>query len=185
LLWEVGVFFDAFQKRKASGGRRGVSSVWIQQIALYGQGRVSLALWCRAGLVFSKTWVKISDGSQLSAQFPWPPTEQPQQEHNKQESTTFILPYMDPTNSIVWARKRKSFIGSLVLCRVGFQQNLMGQKLVMDPSCQHNASSVGVKSSNYSSPGQEPFEMYHPKNCPHLDGKHAEKSVRSKEILPF
>jgi hypothetical protein len=25
---------------------------------MYGQGRVSLALWCRAGLVFSKTWVK-------------------------------------------------------------------------------------------------------------------------------
>jgi hypothetical protein len=42
---------------------------------------------------------------------------------------------MDPTNSIVWTRK--SFIGSLVSCRVGFQQNL-GQKSVMDPSCQHN-----------------------------------------------
>jgi hypothetical protein len=42
---------------------------------------------------------------------------------------------MDPTNSIVWTRK--SFIGSLVSCRVGFQQNL-GQKGVMDPSCQHN-----------------------------------------------
>jgi hypothetical protein len=27
LLWEVGVFFDAFEKTKASGGRRGVSSV--------------------------------------------------------------------------------------------------------------------------------------------------------------
>jgi hypothetical protein len=27
LLWEVGVFFDAFQKTKASGRRRGVSSV--------------------------------------------------------------------------------------------------------------------------------------------------------------
>jgi phosphoglycerol transferase MdoB-like AlkP superfamily enzyme len=23
------------------------------------------------------------------------------------------------------------------------------------------------------SPGQQPFETYHPKNCPHLDGKHA------------
>jgi hypothetical protein len=42
---------------------------------------------------------------------------------------------MDPTNSIVWTRK--SFIGSLVSCGVGFQQNL-GQKSVMDPSCQHN-----------------------------------------------
>jgi hypothetical protein len=39
---------------------------------------------------------------------------------------------MDPTNSIVWTRK--SFIGSLVSCRVGFKQNL-GQKSVMDPSC--------------------------------------------------
>jgi hypothetical protein len=42
---------------------------------------------------------------------------------------------MDPTNSIGWTRK--SFIGSLVLGRVGFQQNL-GQKSVMDPSCWHN-----------------------------------------------
>jgi hypothetical protein len=41
---------------------------------------------------------------------------------------------MDPTNSIVWTMK--SFIGSLVSCGVGFQQNL-GQKSVMDPSCQH------------------------------------------------
>jgi hypothetical protein len=32
-----------------------------------------------------------SDGSQLSAQFPWPPMQP--QGHNKQESTTFILPY--------------------------------------------------------------------------------------------
>jgi hypothetical protein len=49
------------------------------QTALYGQGRVSLALWCCAGLVFSKTWVKnqaglVINGYQLSAQFPWPPT---------------------------------------------------------------------------------------------------------------
>jgi hypothetical protein len=42
---------------------------------------------------------------------------------------------MDPTNTIVWTRK--SFIGSLVSCRVGFWQNL-GQKSVTDPSCQHN-----------------------------------------------
>jgi hypothetical protein len=68
------------------------------------------------GLFSAKRGSKIIDGSQLPAQFPWPPTEQPQQGHNKQESTTFILPYMDPTNSIVWTRK--SFIGSLVSCRV-------------------------------------------------------------------
>jgi hypothetical protein len=30
---------------------------------------------------------------------------------------------MDPTHSIVWTRK--SFIGSLVPCRVGFLQNLV------------------------------------------------------------
>jgi hypothetical protein len=42
---------------------------------------------------------------------------------------------MDPTNSIVWTRK--SFIGSLVSCGVGFQQN-SGQQSMMDPSCQHN-----------------------------------------------
>jgi hypothetical protein len=35
--------------------------------------------------------ISSSDGSQLSAQFPWPPM-QPHR-HNKQESTTFILPY--------------------------------------------------------------------------------------------
>jgi hypothetical protein len=34
------------------------SCIWIQQTALHGQGRDSLALWCHAGLVFSKTWVK-------------------------------------------------------------------------------------------------------------------------------
>jgi hypothetical protein len=44
---------------------------------------------------------------------------------------------MDTTNSIVWTRK--GFIGSLVSCRVGFHQNFyLGQKSVMDPSCQHN-----------------------------------------------
>jgi hypothetical protein len=43
--------------------------------------------------------------------------------------------YRDQTNSIVWTRK--IFIGSVVLCRVGFQQSL-GQKSVTDPSCQHN-----------------------------------------------
>jgi hypothetical protein len=34
------------------------SYIWIHQTVLYGQGRVSLALWCHAGLVFSKIWVK-------------------------------------------------------------------------------------------------------------------------------
>jgi hypothetical protein len=32
------------------------SFIYIKQTALYGQGRVSLGLWCHAWLVFSKTW---------------------------------------------------------------------------------------------------------------------------------
>jgi hypothetical protein len=50
---------------------------------------------------------------------------------------------MDPTNSIVIVWTRKSFIGSLMLCRVGFQQNLGQKSAVMDPSCVQNASSEG------------------------------------------
>jgi hypothetical protein len=38
---------------------------------------------------------------------------------------------MDPANSIVWTRK--SFIGSLVSSRVGFQQNLGQKSAVKDP----------------------------------------------------
>jgi hypothetical protein len=36
------------------------STTWMrnQQTPLYGQGRVSLDLWCHAGLIFSKTWVE-------------------------------------------------------------------------------------------------------------------------------
>jgi hypothetical protein len=49
--------------------------LWIKQTALYGQGRVSLALWCHAGLVFLKFESKISDGSRLMfAHFLGPPT---------------------------------------------------------------------------------------------------------------
>jgi hypothetical protein len=84
------------------------------------------------GWFSAKLGSKISDGSQLSAQFPC--DHQQPQGHNKQETTTFILPY-GSSKRIVWTRK--SFIGSLVSCRVGFQQNL-GQKSVVDPSCQHN-----------------------------------------------
>jgi hypothetical protein len=77
---------------------------------------------------------KISDGSQLSAQFPWPVTNSHRDITNRNQPLLFF--HMDPTNSIVWTRK--SFIGSLVSCRVGFQQ-ILGQKSVMDPiSCHHN-----------------------------------------------
>jgi hypothetical protein len=50
------------------------SSIWIQQTALYGQGRVSLGLWCPVGLVFSKTWVKNQKSVMDPPQFPWSPT---------------------------------------------------------------------------------------------------------------
>jgi hypothetical protein len=90
---------------------------------------------CRVG--FSKTWVKNQQEwipavvSTISLALNMQP-----QGHHKQESTTFFM-HMDPANDIVWARK--SFIGSLVSCRVGFQQNLGQKSAVMDPSCcQHN-----------------------------------------------
>jgi hypothetical protein len=49
---------------------------------------------------------------------------------------------MDPTNSIVWTKKSFIVIGSLVSCRVGFQQKL-GSKIndgsqLSTVSCQHN-----------------------------------------------
>jgi hypothetical protein len=141
------------------------------------------------GWFSAKLGSKISDESQL-CQHNFGSHQQPQG-HNKQKSTTFILPYgsnkqqcncmdkeefhwvfgflqgwfsaklgskisdesqlcqhnfgshqqpqghrrhhMGLTNSnlIVWTRK--SYVGSLVSCGVGFQQNL-GQKSVMDPS---------------------------------------------------
>jgi hypothetical protein len=93
---------------------------------------------CSVGFQFSaKLGSKINDGSQLSALSPWPPTATGTYSHrdttNRNQPLLFF--HMDPTNSIVWTKK--SFIGSLVLCGVGFQQNL-GQKSVMGPSCQHN-----------------------------------------------
>jgi hypothetical protein len=78
------------------------SSIWIQQTALYGQGRVSLALWYSVGLVFSKTWVKI---------LWWIPalstislaTNSHRDITNRNQP--LLLFHMDPTNSIVWTRK--------------------------------------------------------------------------------
>jgi hypothetical protein len=87
---------------------------------------------CPAGLVFSKTWVKnqskIQAGNTISGA-----TNSHRDISNRNQPLLFF--HMVSTNSIVWTRK--SFIGSLVSCRVDFQQNL-GQKSVMDSSCQHN-----------------------------------------------
>jgi hypothetical protein len=60
--------------------------------------------------------------------------QQPQGD-NKQETTTFIL--QCGFNKQHCMDNEEFHYGSLVSCGVGFQENL-GQKSVMDPSCQHN-----------------------------------------------
>jgi hypothetical protein len=47
-------------------------------------------------------------------------TDSPRDTTNRNQPLLFF--HMDPTNTIVWARK--SLIGSVVLCRVDFEQNL-------------------------------------------------------------
>jgi hypothetical protein len=68
-------------------------STWIQiqQTALYGGERVSLGLWFCAGLVFSKTWGQKSVMDPSCHHNFW--GHQQPQGHNKQEPTTFLLPY--------------------------------------------------------------------------------------------
>jgi hypothetical protein len=66
---------------------------------------------------------------------------------------------MDPTNSIAWTRK--SYIESVVSCRVGFQPNL-GQKLVLDPRCELSAQfSVATNSHADSTKGNQPLLFFH------------------------
>jgi hypothetical protein len=67
-------------------------SIWIQQTALYGQGRVSLGLWFPVGLVISKTWGQKSVMDPSYQHSFWGHHQQPQR-HNKQESTTFNFLY--------------------------------------------------------------------------------------------
>jgi hypothetical protein len=70
------------------------SSIWIQQTALYGQERVSLALWCHAGFVFQQHLGQKSAvmDDPSCCQHNFLGHQQPQG-HHKQESTTFNLPY--------------------------------------------------------------------------------------------
>jgi hypothetical protein len=106
----------------------------------------SLALWCRAGLVWfsAKLGSKISDGG---SQIPSAvgtislATNSHIDITNRNQPLSFF--HMDPTNSIVWTRK--SFIGLMRSCGVGFLQNL-GHKSVMDPSCRHNFLTTVSKS---------------------------------------
>jgi hypothetical protein len=66
---------------------------------LYGQGRVSLALWGHAGLIFSKTWVQnqwwIPAVGTVSVT-----TNSPSDTTNRNQPLLFF--HMDPTNTIVW-----------------------------------------------------------------------------------
>jgi hypothetical protein len=115
---------------ETKGTNHSYSSIWIQQTPLYGQGRVSLALWCHAGLIFSKTWLENQWWTPAVQNFcgHWQP-------RGNNWNQPLLLFHMDPTNTIVWARK--SFIGPVVSYRVDFQQNL-AWKSVMDPSSQQN-----------------------------------------------
>jgi hypothetical protein len=71
------------------------------------------------GVDFDQTWVENQS---------WPPaasrisvaTDSPRDITNGNQPLLFF--HMDPTNTIVWARK--SFIGSVVSCGVDFEQNL-------------------------------------------------------------
>jgi hypothetical protein len=93
---------------------------------------------CHAGLMSIKTstWVKKSVMDPSCQHNFLAATNSHRDITNRNEPLLFI--HMDPTNSIVWTRK--SFIGSLVSCGVGFHQNFyLGQKSVMDPSCQHDS----------------------------------------------
>jgi hypothetical protein len=94
----------------------------VQQTPLYGQGRVSLDLWCHAGLILSKTWVEQIEQWTLaqSTQFLWPLTALSRDITNGNQPLLFF--HTDPTNTTVWTTK--SFIGSVVSCRVDFEQNL-------------------------------------------------------------
>jgi hypothetical protein len=79
---------------------------------------------CRVGFQ-QNLGQKISDGSQLSARF-LAASNSHRDITNRNQPLLFF--HTDPTNSIVWTRK--SFIGSLVSCRVGFHQNFyLGQKI--------------------------------------------------------
>jgi hypothetical protein len=110
---------------------------------LYGQGRVSLALYgVMQGWFSAKLGSKVSDGSQIPAVSMIPCVHQqvdfhqnfylgqksvmdPSCQHNFLPATNShrditnrneppLFFHMDPTNSIVWTRK--SFIGSELLC---------------------------------------------------------------------
>jgi hypothetical protein len=130
------------------------SSIWIQQTALYGQGRVSLALWGHAGLIFSKTWVEnqwwIPAVNKISVT-----TNSPSDTTNRNQPLLFF--HMDPTNTIVWTRK--GFIGSVVSGRSDFQQNLGWKSVIWIPAV--NKISVTTNSPSNTTNRNQPLLFFH------------------------
>jgi hypothetical protein len=82
------------------------------------------------GWFSAKLGSKISDGSQLSAALLFPSRTNSHRDITNRNQPLLSF-HTDPTDSIVWTRK--SFIGSVVTCGVGFHQ-YMGQKSLMDHS---------------------------------------------------
>jgi hypothetical protein len=71
-------------------------------------------------LILSQTWVKNQRWTLASVSTISVATDSPGDITNRNQQLLFFQ--MDPTNTIVWARK--SFIGSVVLFRVDFEPNL-------------------------------------------------------------
>jgi hypothetical protein len=89
------------------------------------------------GWFSAKLGSNISDGSQLSAQFPC--DHQQPQGHKKQESTTFILPYGSNKQHCMDKEEFHWIFGvGVVRHAVLVFSKTWVKKSVMDPSCQHN-----------------------------------------------
>jgi hypothetical protein len=87
---------------------------------------------CRVDFEQNLVWeLRISGGSRHSSQHNFCGNWQPQGHKTKRNQPLSFF-HMHPTNTIVCTSTRKSFIGSVVLCRVDFEQNL-GWKSVIDP----------------------------------------------------
>jgi hypothetical protein len=72
-----------------------------------------------AGLILSKTWVEKKEWTQAASTISVA-TDSPRYITNGNQP--LLLFHMDPTNTIVWARK--TFIGSVVSCNVDVEQYL-------------------------------------------------------------
>jgi hypothetical protein len=71
------------------------------------QERVSLGLWCHAGLIFSKTWVENHEWTPAVVSTISVATDSPRDITNSNQPLLFF--HMDPTNTTVWGRSKKEF----------------------------------------------------------------------------